>query len=44
MAVKDKPMCKKHPDRPAKIRTDGISTGCCEDCLKARSAKARGGK
>ena len=41
MAEKPTPKCKKHPERPAKMRSDGISTGCCEECLKNRSKSRR---
>lgn len=29
--------CKQHPERIAKLRADGISTGCCAECLTARA-------
>lgn len=35
------PMCKNHPDRPAVIRNDGISTGKCQECVKASAAAAQ---
>ena len=39
--------CKNHPERPAVIRTDGISRGLCRECLtsmmkKAQKARAAG--
>lgn len=40
----DKKMCKQHPDRPAEIRSDGISTGACKECLTARGKKIHGMK
>ena len=37
----ENPKCRNHPDRPAKLRTDGISTGLCQECLDARNERAR---
>ena len=34
------PRCKHHPDRPAKIRKDGRSSGLCAECIKAATARA----
>ena len=34
--------CKKHPDKKAVLRSDGISTGKCKECLAAHGAKMHG--
>ena len=39
--MNDTPKCKRHPDRDAKLRTDGVSTGLCPECLAERNEKAR---
>lgn len=32
-------MCKHHLEKEAVIRSDGISTGLCADCLTVRGKK-----
>ena len=34
-----KKMCKNHPGKEAIMRSDGVSTGLCAECLKARAKK-----
>ncbi len=33
--AKPQPMCKHHPDRPARLNRLGRSTGLCEECLRS---------
>ena len=32
-------MCKHHQEKEAILRSDGISTGLCAECLTARAKK-----
>jgi hypothetical protein len=34
-----KKMCKNHPGKEAIMRSDGVSTGLCAECLTARAKK-----
>jgi hypothetical protein len=36
-------MCKNHPDRVARPRSDGRNSGLCQECLNERSLKGREG-
>jgi hypothetical protein len=39
MGETTKKMCKHHPEKEAVIRSDGISTGLCAECLVERGRK-----
>ena len=39
MEQSTKKMCKNHPGKEAIMRSDGVSTGLCAECLTARAKK-----